>query len=88
MKIMPRGTRVVLKRKETEHQTKSGILLAQASEVKYVEGTVVAVGPEVPDLNEGDYVLFDKFCTYQDVEDLILIDESDILAILPDGSSK
>lgn len=85
-KVQPRGTRVLLKRRESEHQTQSGILLAQVSEVKYVEGTVIAVGPEVLDLKEGDYVLFDKFATYQEIEDLTLIDESDVLAILGEVS--
>jgi len=79
--IKPRNTRVLIKRKETETKTNTGILLAVPSQVKYAEGEVIAVGGLVEDLKTGDYVIFDKFATYQDIEDYILIDEQDVLAI-------
>lgn len=79
--IKPRNTRVLIKRKETETKTNTGILLAAPSQVKYAEGEVLAVGSLVEDLQQGDYVIFDKFATYQDIEDSILIDEQDVLAV-------
>lgn len=79
--IKPRNTRILIKRKETETKTNTGILLATPSQVKYAEGEVLAVGSLVEDLHPGDYVIFDKFATYQDIEDSILIDEQDVLAV-------
>lgn len=82
-KYDPRHTRVIIKRKDTETVTKSGILIAHDAEIKYVEGTIIKVGPEVDDLKAGDYVLFDKFCTYQDLDDgTIILDEADVLAVI------
>lgn len=79
--IKPRNTRVLIKRRETETKTSAGIFLATSSQVKYAEGEVIAVGNLVEDLQPGDYVIFDKFATYQDIENYILIDEQDILAV-------
>lgn len=79
--IKPRNTKVLIKRRETETKTSAGIYLATSSQVKYAEGEVLAVGNLVEDLKPGDYVIFDKFATYQDIDNSILIDEQDILAV-------
>ena len=45
MKLVPLGDRVVLKQKEQEETTKSGIILTAKSQEKPQTAEVVAVGP-------------------------------------------
>ena len=69
MKLVPMADRVVLKMKEAEETTKSGILLASSAKEKPSIAEVVAVGPggvvdghEVKmTLQVGDLVIADKY---------------------------
>jgi chaperonin GroES len=80
--IRPRNTKVIVERTEVKRMTESGIILAPSSEIKPVDGLIVAVGEEVEDLKKGDHVLFDKFATYQQLEgNQIILDEADILGV-------
>jgi chaperonin GroES len=80
--IRPRNTKVIVERTEVKRMTESGIILAPNSEIKPVDGLIVAVGEEVEDLKKGDHVLFDKFATYQQLEgNQIILDEADILGV-------
>ena len=93
-KLKPLGDRVVVKKEPVEEKTKSGILLpASAVEEKLQEGTVVAVGSGymnstgiVPmEVSVGDKALYSKFQEIEvtvDNEKYIIIDESDILAVI------
>jgi len=94
MELRPLADRVIVKPKEREEVTKSGIVLPDSAKEKPMEGTIVAVGPgrvnddgkrQTPEVKVGDSVLYSKYAgteyKIEDVEHLIL-KESDILAIL------
>ncbi len=93
-KIRPVGDRVVVKPAQKEEVTKSGIVIPDTAKEKPKEGVIVAVGAgkltekgdRTPlEVKEGDRVLFAKYggteFKYED-EDLLVLRESDILAIL------
>jgi chaperonin GroES len=94
MGIRPLYDRVVVRRLEAESTTKGGILIPGSAAEKPNQGEVVAVGPgatlesgELRPLSVavGDRVLFGKYASNQveiDGEELIMLRESDILAIV------
>ena len=93
MKLVPLGDRVVLKQKEAEETTKSGIILTNSAQEKPQEAIVVAVGPggvvdgkEVTMLvKPGDQVVYTKYAgTEVKLEDekYIVVKQADILAIV------
>lgn len=93
MKLVPLGDRVVLKQKEAEETTKSGIILTNSAQEKPQEAIVVAVGPggvvdgkEVTMLvKPGDQVIYTKYAgTEVKLEDekYIVVKQADILAIV------
>ncbi len=94
MNLKPLGDRVVLKVLEAEEKTSSGIVLPDTAKEKPQQGKIVAVGPGrraedgslIPmEVKEGDTVVFAKYAgtevKFQD-EDLLVLKESDILAVL------
>ena len=94
MKIKPLADRVVVKAKEAEQKTASGIILPDTAKEKPQMGKIVAVGSgKIADsgttikmcVKVGDKVLYGKYSgteiTYENDEYLIM-KESDILAIL------
>ncbi len=92
MKLKPLGDRVVLKVKESEEKTKSGIVLPETSKEKPLLAKVIAVGSgeivdgkKVPlDVKAGDTVIYSKFSGTEvefDSEQLLIVRQSDILAI-------
>lgn len=94
MKIKPLADRVVVKAKEAEQKTASGIILPDTAKEKPQMGEIIAVGTgKVSDtgttikmcVKVGDKVLYGKYSgteiTYENDEYLIM-KESDILAIL------
>src|SRR5438876_9078682 len=94
LKLKPLGSRVVIKALEREEMTKSGIVLPDTAKEKPQEGKVLAVGPgdrdedgkRIPvELKEGDRVLFQKYAGTEfklDDEELLILSEKDILAIV------
>ena len=93
MKLKPLADRVVLKQKEAEEKTKSGIYLASTAQEKPQMYEVVEVGPGgMVDGNEvvmtvkaGDIVLVGKYSGTKvkvDEEELTIVKQSDILAIV------
>src|SRR5438132_10575075 len=97
LKLKPLGSRVVIKALEREEVTKSGIVLPDTAKEKPQEGKVLAVGPgdrhpdtgaRIPvELKEGDRVLFQKYAGTEfklDSEDLLILREKDILAMIQD----
>ena len=92
--IRPVGDRVVVKPAGKEEVTKSGIVIPDTAKEKPQEGEVIAVGAgKLLDSGErgamevkvGDKVLFAKYGGTEfklDGEDLLVLRESDILAIL------
>jgi chaperonin GroES len=95
-KIRPVGDRVVVKPSQKEETTKSGIVIPDTAKEKPQEGTIIAVGAgkltekgdrQPLEVKEGDKVLFAKYGGTEfklDGEDLLVLRESDILAVLTD----
>lgn len=94
MKIRPLSDRLVVKRQQEEEKTKGGIIIPDTAKEKPLEGLVVAVGSGKAlkngkvaplDVKEGDKVLFGKYSGTEvkvDGEDLVLLREDDVLAVL------
>jgi chaperonin GroES len=97
--LKPLGDRVIVKPKEKEDVTKSGIVLPDTASEKPQEGSVLAVGPGrvldngkrvEMDVKTGDKVLFAKYAGTEvklDGEEYLVIRESDLLAIVTNGKS-
>jgi len=95
MKAKPLGDRVIIKPISEDITTKSGIVLPETVEKEKAEkGEVIAVGPgrlldngnlATLSVKVGDKVMFKKYSPDEikvDDQDLLIISESDILAIL------
>lgn len=93
MKLVPLGDRVVIKALVAEETTKSGIVLPGQAKEKPQQAEVVAVGPggmvdgkEVKmQVKEGDKIIYSKYSGTEvkiDDEDLIIVKQSDILAVI------
>jgi len=92
--LRPLGDRVVIKPLEREEVTKSGIVLPDTAKEKPQQGEVLAVGPGRildtgervrPDVKQGERVLFAKYSGTEfklDQDELLILRESDILAIV------
>ncbi len=95
-KLRPLGDRVVIKPTPREEMTKSGIVLPDTAKEKPQEGTILAVGPgrfledgkrEQMDVKEGQKVLYAKYAGTEfkvDGEELLIVSQKDILAIVED----
>ena len=100
MKFRPLHDRVVVRRVEEEARSAGGIIIPDTAKEKPQQGEVVAVGPgarnekgEVvpPDVKPGDRVLFGKWSGTEvkiDGEDLLIMNESDIMAVFEGASEK
>ena len=94
MKIKPLSDRVIVKAKEAEEKTASGIILPDTAKEKPQIGEVVSVGPGKANdagnivkmsVKTGDTVLYGKYSGTEiafEGNDLLIMRESDILAIL------
>ncbi|MEX1032544.1 MAG: co-chaperone GroES [Cellvibrionaceae bacterium] len=95
MKIRPLHDRVVVRRKEEQETSAGGILLPGSAKEKPSQGEVLAVGNgrvldngevRAVDVRVGDTVVFGKYAGSDtievDGEELIILNESDIKAVL------
>ena len=92
--VRPLGEKVLVKRLEAEETTSGGIVLPDAAREKPQKGTILAVGDGklLDDSSRGDFqvakgqtVLFASYAGTEikvDGNEYLLMDESDILAIL------
>ena len=99
-KFRPLHDRVVVRRLSAEEKTKGGIIIPDTAQEKPQQGEVTAVGPGgrdeagklIPiDLKVGDKVLFGKWSGTEvklDGEELLIMKESDIMAVIEDSSAK
>ena len=99
MKIRPLQDRIVVKRVESETQTKGGIIIPDSAKEKPIEGRVVAVGNGKAlkdgsvrplEVKVGDKVLFGKYSGTEvkiDGVEHVLIREDDILAVTEAASA-
>jgi chaperonin GroES len=93
-KLKPLGDRLVVKPATREETTKSGIVLPDTAKEKPQRGTIIAAGEgrrdddgdRIPlDVKVGDEVLFAKYAGTEfklDDEDLLILSEKDVLAVL------
>ena len=93
MTVKPLGDRVVIKNCEAEETTKSGLILTSAAKEKPRMAMVLAVGPggnvdgkEITmHVAAGQKVIYSKYAGTEvkvDGEELIIVRQSDILAIV------
>ncbi len=95
MNLKPLADRVVVKPSAAEERTKGGIIVPDTAKEKPVWGEVIAVGPGktsdegkliAPEVKVGDRVLYGKYSGTEvtiDGEELRIMRESDIFAIMP-----
>ena len=91
--IKPLGSRVLLKMKEGEEKTKSGIILAEAAQEKPQIAEVIEVGPgeivegkqETMQVKKGDDVIISQYAwnkiKYEGTE-YIIVKQDEILAVV------
>jgi chaperonin GroES len=94
MNVRPLADRLILRPAEAEEMTKGGIILPDTAKEKPQQGEILAVGPgKVSEsgtlvemsLKTGDKVLYGKYSGTEisvDGEDVLIMRESDILAVL------
>ena len=96
MGLKPLGDRIVVQRFEAEEKTTGGILLPDTAKNKPQKGKVLATGPgkllkdgsrRGVQVKVGDTVLFtawagDEFRDRQSKDDILLMHEEDLLAVL------
>jgi chaperonin GroES len=89
LNITPLHDRVIVKPAKAEVKTAGGIIIPDTAQEKPHRGTVVAAGPGKKDdpitVKIGDTVLYGKFSGSEiqiDGDDLLIMRESDILAIV------
>lgn len=89
MKVKPLGDRVLLKKEEAEEKTASGIILTGNAKEAPQWATVISVGPGTDEVKmevkKGNKVLYSKYAGTEvklDGEELLLISQKDILAIV------
>lgn len=95
MKIRPLHDRVLVRREEEEEKTAGGILLPGSAKEKPNQGVVIAIGNgrvldngdlRPVDVKVGDKVVFGKYAGSDtievDGEELVILNESDIKAVL------
>ena len=94
MKVKPLADRVIVRAAEAEEMSKGGIILPDTAKEKPQQGEVLAVGPGKASengnlvkmtLKTGDKVLYGKYSGTEisvDGEDVLIMRENDILAVL------
>jgi len=89
LKVTPLHDRVIVKPAKAEEKTAGGIIIPDTAKEKPQRGTVLAAGPGKKDepvtVKVGDTVLYGKYSGTEiqlDGDDLLIMRESDILAIV------
>ena len=94
MKIKPLADRVIVKPMEAKEKKQGGIIIPDTAKEKPQEGKVVAIGPGKinesgkkidMEVKNGDKVLYGKYSGTEvtvDGDELLILRESDILAII------
>ena len=96
MAFRPLHDRVLVEPLNAEEKTAGGIIIPDTAQEKPMEGKIVAVGTGyksddgkvIPlDVKKGDTVLYGKFAGIEvriDGKDLLIVKETDILAVIED----
>lgn len=100
MQIKPLADRVVVKPLEETEQMKGGLYIPDTAKEKPQQGEVVAVGPGrvndegkriEPELKTGDRVIYGKYSGTEvtvDDQEVLILRESDVLAVVANGKKK
>ncbi len=100
LNLKPLGDRVVVEPIEQDEMTASGLILPETAKEKPQKGTILAAGPGARDedgkrvgldVSTGDIVLFAKYAGTEfkvDSKKLLILKESDLLAIVEDEPKK
>lgn len=86
MKFRPIGERVLVKPKQKEEKTESGIYIPESAQEQNNEGEVVALGTgkDMP-VAVGDYILFEKYSGKEitvDGDSYLILSTKDIMGVL------
>ena len=89
MKIKPIGERLLVKPKEAETKTKSGLVIPETAQEKTMEAVVVEVGEtsEEYSFKKKDHILYDKYAGAKvvvDGEEMLIIGYDEVLAKIED----
>ena len=99
-KLTPLHDRIVVRRIEEAETTRGGIIIPDTAKDKPQEGEVVAVGKGKVNedgkvfplaVKEGDRILFGKYAGTEikiDGEELLIMREDEVLAVLEDAKKK
>lgn len=87
MNFQPLGERVLVKVKEAQTTTASGIIIPDnASKEKPNEAEVIAIGPDVKHVEVGNNVMFSKFARSAELTidgaDYLVMEVSEILGVM------
>jgi chaperonin GroES len=96
MALRPLDDRIIVRREESDEKSKGGIILPENAKKKPQSGTVIAVGPgkmnkdgtrTALQVKAGDRILFtawagDEFKDRKNKDELLVMHESDVLAIV------
>ncbi|MGQ9576865.1 MAG: co-chaperone GroES [Thermoguttaceae bacterium] len=94
MRLVPLGEKVIVKRLDPDEKSAGGVYLPDTAAEKPPQGRVLSVGDGCrlpdgsrarPQVGEGDRVLFDRYAATElvvDGQELLILDERDILAIV------
>ena len=100
MKFRPLHDRVAVRRVEEDQRTSGGIIIPDTAAEKPTQGEIVAVGAGARnekgqivalDVKVGDRILFGKWSGTEvkiDGEDLLIMKESDIMAVIEGAAAK
>ena len=100
MKFRPLHDRVAVRRVEEDQKTAGGIIIPDTAAEKPTQGEIVAVGAGARnekgqivalDVKVGDRILFGKWSGTEvkiDGEDLLIMKESDIMAVIEGAAAK
>jgi chaperonin GroES len=99
LSLKPLGDRVVVKPKDRDATTKSGIVLPDTATERPQQGQVLSVGPGRQlesgarvelDLKVGDTILFAKYSGTEfkgEDDDLLILSERDVLAVIENSTN-
>lgn len=87
MTVKPLGDRVLIKMKEVETKTASGLYIPQTAQEKTTTGTIVAVGDDKDAITVkvGQEVMYDKYAGTSvsiDGVDHLIVSAGDLIAIV------